>query len=249
MLHETDPNWPIDEVRAAVPHADALIAMTRVEADRLISGYGADPDRVHVVPPGVEVPDTPPSLAAAPPTVLYLGRISRTKGLDVLPGAMAKVRDRVPDARLVVAGSTTPDLPAIRETFAAGEADTGPVDFRVDVSEDDKARLLGEATVLVLPSERESFGMVLLEAWAAATPVVAVDMPVMRETVHEGSDGYLFPGGDAAALGRILGDLLVDPQRSRSLGLAGYERVNGDFTWDAVAARLEDVYDRVAGRS
>jgi len=249
MLHETDPNWPFDEIRTMVPQADAVIAMTHVEAERLVSAYGADPDRISVVPPGVHVLDSPTPAAGGPPTVLYLGRISGTKGLGILPGAMAVVWSGLPGARLVIAGAPTPDLPTIRESFANVDMPaTGHIEFHTDVSESDKTRLLQEATVVVLPSERESFGIVLLEAWAAATPVVVVDMPVMRETVREGRDGLLFPGGDTHALGCRLKELLNDPGRSRSLGLAGYERVRHDFSWHAAAERLETVYNRMTSR-
>lgn len=249
MLHETDPNWPFDEVRDMAGRADAILAMTSFEADRLATAYGADSDRVHVVAPGVDVPDVLPYPVDGPPTVIYLGRLSRSKGLDVLPATMTEIWNHVPEARLVVAGATTPDAPFIRAAFSEIRLPSEhAVEFHEDISEEDKQRLLSNATVLVLPSDRESFGIVLLEAWALATPVIAADSPVIRSTVRDGIDGFLFPAGDATALASTLKACLEDTERSRSLGLAGYERVRSEYSWSVAAERLETVCEQAIAR-
>ncbi|MEA3503477.1 MAG: glycosyltransferase family 4 protein, partial [Actinomycetota bacterium] len=248
LLHEEDPNWPFDEIRELIPLADALVAVTRHEAARLVDGYGADSDLVHVISPGVAVPDDPPEAVDGPPTVLYLGRIAASKGIDRLVRAMEAVWRVVPDARLVIAGATTPETAEIRATLAGVTAgsDGGAIEFLLDVSEPEKQRLLRSASVLVLPSTVESFGIVLLEAWASATPVIALDTPVMGEVVTSGVDGVLVdPNDDQAIAGTITG-LLTDPDRARSMGLAGFEKVRAEYSWDDAARELENVYESVS---
>ena len=120
--------------------------------------------------------------------------------------------------------------------------------FYQDISEDDKHRLLRTATVLILPSVRESFGVVLLEAWAAGTPVVAIDSPVIRDTVIDGIDGVLVPEGNDRLLAGALLDRLEDPIGSRTMGLACYARLESEYSWESAAARLEHAYRQTISR-
>jgi glycosyltransferase involved in cell wall biosynthesis len=247
LLHEEDPNWPFDEIRELLPSADALVAVTTHEAARFVDGYGADPDRVHVIPPGVAVPDDPPDAVDGPPTVLYLGRIAISKGIDRLARAMGAVWRAVPETRFVIAGATTPETAEIRAMVADSTTgpETGEVEFLPDLSESEKQRLLRSASVLVLPSTMESFGIVLLEAWASATPVIALDTPVMREVVTSGIDGVLVdPGDDEEMAGEISG-LLTDPERARAMGLSGFRNVADRYSWDAAAEQLEAIYESI----
>lgn len=248
LLHEEDPNWPFDEIRSRVPAADALVAVTAHEADRLITGYGADPGRVHVIPPGVSVPEEPPVSETGPPMVLFLGRLTTSKGIDRLVTSMAAVWDAVPTARLVIAGTATPETAAVEASLhrETGAAAPGTVEFLRNLPEEGKHRLIATASVLVLPSTVESFGLVLLEAWASAVPVVAFNTPVLRDVVDDGVDGSLVDPDGHALSGAII-DLLVDPERARSMGLAGFEKVSTRYSWDAAAERLETVYESIVG--
>jgi glycosyltransferase involved in cell wall biosynthesis len=247
LLHEADPNWRFDEVRRLASSADALIALTAHEADRLIDDYGADPRRIHVVPPGVDVPSDPPRALDGPPTVLFLGRIGSSKGIDHLARAMEDVWQVVPKARLVVAGATTPETAGIESRLNRYDDDPAVrvVEVHRDISELEKEQYLHSATVVVLPSTIESFGIVLLEAWAAATPVVTFDSPVMREVVEQGVDGLLVDPGDDAALASAITGLLTDPRRSRSMGLAGFAKVQRRYSWARAAEQVEKIYTSI----
>jgi phosphatidylinositol alpha-mannosyltransferase len=90
----------------------------------------------------------------------------------------------------------------------------------------------------------ESFGIILLEAMAAGTAIVASDLEAFRRVLDEGRAGVLVPTGDAAALARVLGDLLDDPARRAALAAAGAEAVV-PYDWPAVAAQVLDVYETV----
>ena len=247
LLHEADPNWPFDEIRELLPSADALVAVTNHEAARLIDRYGADPERVHVISPGVAVPDDPPDTVDGPPTVLFLGRLAASKGIYRLAEAMEAVWRAVPEARLVIAGANTPETARIRAMLAdtAAGSGSGTVELLPDLTESEKQALLRSASVLVLPSTMESFGIVLLEAWASATPVIALDTPVMREIVTSGVDGVLVDSDDRGAMAGEITGLLTDPERARSMGLAGFRNVAVRYSWDAAAEQLEAIYESV----
>jgi glycosyltransferase involved in cell wall biosynthesis len=247
LLHEEDPNWPFDEIRELLPSADALIAVTNHEAARLIDGYGADPERVHVISPGVAVPDDPPDTVDGPPTVLFLGRLAASKGIYRLAEAMEAVWRAVPEARLVIAGATTPETARIRAMLADTTAGSGSgiVEILPDLTESEKQGLLRSASVLVLPSTMESFGIVLLEAWASATPVIALDTPVMREIVTSGIDGVLVDPSDDEELAGEISGLLTDPGHARAMGLSGFRNVADRYSWDAAAEQLEAIYESI----
>src|SRR5262249_29262801 len=114
------------------------------------------------------------------------------------------------------------------------------------LSEAAKATLLAAADALVLPSEREAFGIVFLEAWAAGLPVVGADIPVVREVV--GDAGVLFPPGDAGALAVRIDELLADPARARGLAAQGRTRLATEHTWDRLGGLVDDGYARVLAR-
>ena len=114
------------------------------------------------------------------------------------------------------------------------------------VTDEEKWRLLGQADVLCAPSlGGESFGMVLTEAFASSTPVVASDIAGYRDVVRDRHDGVLVPAGDAAALGEALHALALDPARRARLAASARESAER-FAWPRVAAEVADVYERTA---
>jgi phosphatidylinositol alpha-mannosyltransferase len=167
----------------------------------------------------------------------FLGRFTeRRKGLPVLVEAFTRVAPHRPGLRLLVAGPGDPDSveipPQVRDRIT----------FLGRVSEPDKARMLRSVSVYVAPNTGgESFGMILTEAMAAGTPVVASDLDAFRRVLDGGRAGALFPVGDAAALAGTLGELLDDPARGAELSRHAREVVAG-FDWPVVAQRVLEVY-------
>jgi phosphatidylinositol alpha-mannosyltransferase len=169
----------------------------------------------------------------------FLGRFTETrKGFPVLLDAFtALARDR-PRLRLLVAGPGDPE----ELTEDVPPATLGRITFLGKVSEDDKARMLRSVDVYVAPNiGGESFGMILTEAMAAGTAVVASDLDAFRRVLDGGEAGELFPTGDAAALARTLAALLDDPARRAQLIAHATEVVSG-YDWPAVAQRVVEVY-------
>ena len=231
MLHEDDSHWSIPPVSAAVAAADGVVALTAYEHDRLLAAYGANPEHTGVVAPGVELPITR-SDDARSDYVLFLGRRTASKRIDVLVAAMAIVHESHPGVRLVIAGPPP----------AVDQIDLRRSGVEIVDAPDDRIRrqLLRGARVVVSASTVESFGIVTLEAWAHATPVVVVDTPVSRSVVRSGVDGVL-AGSDAAGLARGIVAVLDDPARAAAMGRAGRERAAREFTWDVSSAALDRI--------
>ena len=211
----------------------AVSEAARWTAERFYGG------RYTLVPNGVD-------LAAARPTarpgdgplrLLFVGRAEARKGLPVLLRAFEALRHAGVDARLTVAGASPEDVEPLL-------LDAEGVEVAGRVSDEEKWSLLGEADLLCAPSlGGESFGMVLTEAFASATPVVASDIAGYRDVVRNRIDGVLVPAGDAVELGEELRSLALDPERRARMARAARERAER-FAWPNVAREVTEVYEQ-----
>jgi phosphatidyl-myo-inositol alpha-mannosyltransferase len=182
----------------------------------------------------VDPPD--PAGQRAPLRVLFVGQAVERKGLPVLLRAFEALREHVP-ATLTLVGACT-------EEVAHMMLDDRGVRALGKLSEPRKLAELARAEVLCAPSlHGESFGMVLTEAFAAATPVVASDIPGYRDVVQDGVEGVLVPPGDALALAESLRRLALDEPLRRQMAVAARARAER-FAWPAVAAEVLDCYER-----
>ncbi len=245
--------------------ADWLVANTDVEQRDLISRYGADPRRVSVVTPGVDLERfRPPAtgcaaearmrarrrfgLPAEAAVVAFVGRIQPLKAPDILLRAVAALRRLDPEmARrqlLVVVGGpsgTGLERPASLIDLADSLGISDSVRFMPPQAGDALADLYRAADLVAVPSHSESFGLVALEAQACGTPVVAAAVGGLVTAVRDGVSGVLVGGHDPDEWARVLGALLAAPGRRAELsrGAASHAR---DFSWDRTVAGLLAVY-------
>jgi len=237
MLHEHDPNWDYDAMKSALVLADAVIAMTSFEFERLTSAYEVPRSNVFLASVGVDIHLGAKDSMPRRPRVAFVGRKARSKGLIELIDAMCQVWKSRPDAELVLAGIRLPETEEID-----AKIDSLPLSFQrkvVDfgqINDDEKSELLRSSCCLVLPSRSESFGMVILEAWAVGTPAIVWDLPVSRSIVIEGENGLLADpnGGPVALASRIL-QLLNDPETAARIGESGRQE-SQKYSWDKVAS-------------
>lgn len=172
------------------------------------------------------------------PTILFLGRHEERKGLEVLLAAMT---DLPRDVRLWVAGEG-PDTERLTRLTSGDPR----VEWLGRISDAEKASRMAGATVYCAPSLRgESFGVVLLEAMAAGTPIVASDLPGYRKVARPGTDAVLTTPGAAAALARSLLSVIVDTDRAASLVASGRTRAE-QFSMDHLASCYLQLFERLA---
>lgn len=194
--------------------------------------------RYRIVPNGVRLPPERATALAgdAPLRILFIGQAVERKGLPVLLAAFEALREHVP-ATLTLVGAGP-------EQVAPLLLDERGVSALGKVSEAQKAAALAEADVLCAPSLRgESFGMVLTEAFAASTPVIASDITGYRDVVRDGLDGVLVPPGDPIALAEALRAIALDPQRRARMAEQARARAQR-FAWPQVAAEVVQSYEQ-----
>jgi starch synthase len=255
--------------RTAYLAADAVVAVSRGMRDDVLAVYPElDSARVHVIHNGVDAeayrptpdPDVVRSLGVDPdrPYALFVGRITRQKGLIHLLRAAEQLP---PEAGQLVLCAGAADTPAERQQVADAVAELqkrrgGVVWIEAMLPRDQLVPLITGATVFVVPSVYEPLGIVNLEAAACGTAVVASAVGGIPEVVDDGRTGLLVPYDpeDTAAfevgLAARIAELLADPQRAAAMGAAGRERVLSEFGWPAIAQETVGLYSAIlAARS
>jgi glycosyltransferase involved in cell wall biosynthesis len=224
-----------------IERADALIVPFQVTKDALVSEHGAAAAKIHVVHFGLDHATyfPRPHLERRPREVLYLGEVSRGKGVDVLLRAFALVEQRLPDARLLICGKPNADRPGLEEL--ARTLALRNVEFRGFVPEAELAEYYARATVMTFPS-RYGFGLSSLEAMACGAPVVVSATLDAPEFVGDG--GLLAKPEDPEDLARCLLRVLEDAGFRGELAQKGIERARL-FSWRKMAERTRDVYESV----
>ena len=245
--------------RVAVESAAAVVAVSAGMRDDVLGAYPAvSPDRVRVIRNGIDTAEYAPDPATdvlgvhgvAPdrPSVIFVGRITRQKGVPVLLRAAAALD---PAAQLVLCAGQpdTAELAAEVEALVADlrAARSGVIWIPEMLPKRAVIQLLSHATVFACPSLYEPLGIVNLEAMACGTAVVASAVGGIPEVVSDGETGLLVLPDDPGALAGALNALIADPARATALGRAGRERAVAEFGWQAVAEQTAALYAELAG--
>jgi rhamnosyl/mannosyltransferase len=234
--------------RAVLRRAAAIVVPSRAHL-ALCAELSGFENKAEVIPFGIEAErwsEVPRRPIDAPPRAVFIGRLVRYKGLDVLLRAL----ERVPDLRLDVVGSG-PEGPRLR-TLTQALALADRVKWYGETPDEDLPRRMGEADFLVLPSvtTEEMFGLVLLEAMAAGRPIITTTVPTgVREVNVPGETGLEVPLRDVGALAHALETLARDPFLRERMGEAGRRRVREHFTREIMAQRHIALYERVLAYS
>jgi glycosyltransferase involved in cell wall biosynthesis len=229
--------------------ADAIVTPTRLEADAIV-GWGIPRERLLTMGMAIEHKDVtggdprrlldrlgiPPGRAV----VGQLGALDPNKGTNDLVRAVSRLNQRRPlddPIHLLLAGASSPDF----EAFVAGlpESTSRWLGLLGPLPRDDVRHFYAALDVFAMPSRTDSFGIVFLEAWANAKPVVAAAAGGVVEVVEHGRTGLLVPFGDVGRLSDAIGGLIDEPDRAWSLGNEGRKLVSRGHTWDDRFARLE----------
>ena len=253
-----EPNVRAIGEEQVVSAADALIANTEAEAASLVGLYDANPDKVHVVAPGVDLETFTPGnkemsrmhIGVPKEKILltFVGRIQPHKGPDTLIKAAAEMikispvlRNRLKIAVLGGASGNTSEPARLRE-LAAWLGISDLVHFGEPSDRNELPHWYRSSDLVVVPSHSESFGLVALEAQACGTPVVATAVGGLRTAVSDGISGVLVDGHDPRAWASVLVRLVSEPDRRKHLAIGAIEHAQR-FGWRATAENLLEIYE------
>lgn len=224
--------------------ADAVIAISRFAADAGIRQFGLDASRVHVCHLGVGAEFKPegPGVTEDAPYLLLVSEYQRRKGFDRAFAVIDSLAEAGYPHVLKVAGRVNPWVEEELASMTAAVSHPGRIQILGFV--EDLAALYRGATVALIPSRYEGFGLPALEAMASGCPVVAFDNSALGEIVGEG--GLLAPEGDLEAMVKLVRGLLDDPSRRAEQAEAGLAWASG-FSWETCAALHAEVYRSLAG--
>ena len=266
---ETESGRRIASERRLLREVDMVVAATPIDRAQMVWNYGADAERIRVVPCGVDLRRFQPQPQAEARTRLGLstderllicvGRMEPLKGMDALIRALALLRQ-----------SARPWAKQLRALLVGGESEGRPQHWnaeqrrldalRRELGVEDRVNFLGAqpqeglpsyfaaADVVVVPSHYESFGMVALEALASGAAVVAANVGGLALTVEDGHSGRLFPPDDHAALATQIEWLIEHPTEAAVLRVRARQRAT-EYSWPSVTRRITTIYeDLVAAR-
>lgn len=240
--------WLTERLMPLVYGSVPFEVISESTADDLV-GRGFDRDRITVSYPGIDHsickphPEGLSAGRASVPTIAYVGRLQRYKGIETVLRAVAALHDEGREVRFVIAGKG--DDRARLESLTVSLGIEAQVDFRGYISEEAKIELLQGAWLNVYPSPKEGWGITNIEAAACGTPSLASDAPGLRESVVNGETGILVQHGDVAAWADAIRSICDTPDLVSRLGRAAVDYA-AQFTWDETAKQTQDLLYSVA---
>jgi alpha-maltose-1-phosphate synthase len=236
-----------------VEHADKVIAVSAEMKEDVMRTYHLHPDKVAVIHNGIDLEQYQPATSRSYldrqeidfPYILFVGRISRQKGILQLIEAMPFLRDL--DLKLVLCASS-PDTPELEAEVR--EKVTGNPGIRwinEMVAKENVIQLYSHAQAFVCPSIYEPFGIINLEAMACRAPVIASRVGGIKEVVVDGETGVLVTPDKPAELAEAIRRVVTNPDLMSKFKEKGRIRVENYFSWDSIAKRTIELYQSVAG--
>jgi D-inositol-3-phosphate glycosyltransferase len=253
-ISEQEPRRRIHHERNVVRRADALLTAREPERVLLERYYGAEPGRIHTIPCGIDLSlfrpvDRGPvrtrlGLPDDRPVLLWVGRLEKLKGVDILVSACAQLAER--DFILLIVGGddNAGELRAELEAQAEAEGVSANIRFEGAVAHDELPAYYSAADVVVVPSYYESFGLVAVESLACGTPVVASRVGGLVSTVNDGVTGYLIPWRCPEPFAEKLEVLLNNPELRSNFNIAARKSVER-YRWSRVGSEMVRFYEHV----
>jgi glycosyltransferase involved in cell wall biosynthesis len=222
--------------------ADKIVVNTECMRNNVVVWYGIHRDKVAVIPNGVDLKMFAGSngriMLEGDPSVLYVGHLSRLKGVDILIQAITKLRSELPNIKLHLVGGGNDRYFAL---LAKKEGIEKHVVFHGWTEHSMLPSYFKSADICVFPSRQEGFGIVILEAMASGIPVIASNIPSFQEIISNGRDGRLFKPEDADALSKEVVALYQDPHLRKELSRNAFEKV-ARYSWENIADKYISLY-------
>jgi glycosyltransferase involved in cell wall biosynthesis len=223
--------------------ADRIVVNSEFMRNNVVTWYRLNRDKVVVIPNGVNLQMFTESndriMLEGDPSILYVGHLSRLKGVDILIRAVSKISSDLPTMKLHLVGNGNAPI------FAALLKKEGIEKYVVFHNWAKPSKIPSyykSADICVFPSRHEGFGIVILEAMASGTPVIASDIPSFREIISDSIDGRLFKSQDADALAKEVVALYRDPHLMKKFGQNALEKVK-NYSWEKIAEKYISLYE------
>ena len=238
--------WSAEQLIPPLYRKCQVVSISESSRDDLVR-RGLRPELVRVSHCGIVQPELDVDTETPrPPRVAYLGRLEPYKNVDVMLRAMAQLADRFPSAEILVIGrgSAQDALASLARELGLAERTR----FTGFVSDAERNALLLSTRVCVCPSEKEGWGLTVIESNATGTPVVAADAPGLRDSVRHGETGYLAETRSVAAFAERIGELLSDDELSTRMSRAALVW-SKRFDWDTAASEMAEALEDARSQS
>lgn len=230
--------------RWVIRHCDALTVVSHAMVAKVRELSQSNTPPVTVIPMGTDLQHTftpNANVARLPHQLLFVGRLVEKKGIAYLLQALQTVSQHVPDIRLIIAGSGP--LQTELENLAQHLGIAHCVNFAGRLEHHALVRLYRESTLAVFPfvqakdGDMEGLGLVMVEAMGCGCPVIASDLPAVRDVIRHGETGWLVTTADSAALAEAIATLLSDSEQRHTLSNQALATVRNGFDWDSISQR------------
>ena len=245
-------NTTMDHQIQLLKDANAIQTLTNVEKDALLN-LGCDPSRLIDIGSGI---DPLPALDSSTlnwvgrqsdgPYILFIGRNSYDKGCIHAIQAVLDLNEDEKEVNLLIVGQPTAELHRFLEKNKVSQ--NAPIKIVGVVSEEQKHALLERTLLLLLPSRTDSFGIVILEAWAHGKPVIGAHAGGIAEVISDGKDGFLVEFGDVSSMVEKIKKLLQEPKLRNSLASNGREKLQKIYNWERVGDLVISNYQKILGQ-
>ena len=246
--------WLLTRIKQWVIRRSSRLTVVSNAMEACAASLGAKPGQLHTISMGVDAQTlfTPNgSTERADKELLFVGRLVEKKGIPFLLDAMPEIIRRQPGAHLCIVGDGPMRDALKQQVHLLGISHA--VTFRASLPNSDLPDLYRRATVFVAPSivtgqgDQEGLGLVLVEALACECPVVASDLPAIRDVIIDGDTGLLVPQKNPAAIADAVVKLLMESGLRRQQARSGRAHVIRHFDWGGVAARYGRLFDEMDG--
>ncbi len=249
-FHPTDQDFHQLPLIRSLQSADYLWTLTNFESDYFVNNFKINPKKIILAGNGVDsdfiISNVPKFQRSSALNILFLGSFSAHKRVDLLINSFssllksnAPTLQRSKALKLILAGQKTLFYPQIEKTFKSLPPKIKKqIKFVFDFPQDKLTKLIDNCTFLVLPSIQESFGLVLIEAWARGKPVIVSDIPSLSEIVNLSKGGLIFKKDNQADLIKKIKQFIDSPETCRQYGQNGLNYVKTNYTWEKVSQKI-----------
>jgi glycosyltransferase involved in cell wall biosynthesis len=238
-FHQTDPDFHQLPLVKSLQSADFIWTLSQYETDYFIKNFNINPSKIILAGNGVDENFLIPRLVKEGDrgrfNILFIGSLAAHKRVDLLIKSFANI----PAVDLTIAGQKTLFYPQIQKIVDSLNSDTkSRIHFIFNFSDSKLANLIDNCDVLVLPSIQESFGLVLIEAWARSKPVLVSNISTLSEMIQKTKGGLTFKKDDLIDLQKQLEKIIASSNLRLQLGQNGFNYVKNNYTWEQVGQKI-----------